>query len=341
MSRISRTFSAFIITAMCSTTALALPRAGEVIVEHDSIKLAGTLAVPADAPRAIIVFATGSGAQDRDETVLGHKPFRAIADSLASHGYASLRLDDRGAGLSSPASGEETTDDFAADISAAIDYVGSIYGADIPVGVLGHSEGGSIALRLGAARKCRFIITLAAPAFKGDSVLIRQARELLENTGMKAQFEASWPEIRERYNMLMMPGKASMLQVQLYARLMRLHPEYAGIPQVQERVRREFAMMTTPWYRAFLRFDPTDCIVALDGTPWLAINGTIDRQVTVDNLDRIKQLCPSARTVALDSINHLMLKGVTGLPAEYDALSGDIDPLVIATIISWLDATTL
>ena len=342
MSLLARTISAIIIAAICSNAALALPRAGEVIVEHDSIKLVGTLAVPADnAPQAVIVFATGSGPQDRDETILGHKPFRAIADSLAAHGYASLRLDDRGAGMSSPASGSETTDDFAADISAAIDYVSGIYGPDTPVGIIGHSEGGSIAMRLGAARKCRFIITLAAPAFKGDSVLIRQARELLENTGMKAQFEASWPEIRERYNTIMMPGNASLLKVQLFARMMRLHPEYAAIPQVQQNVRRELDMMTSPWYRAFLRFDPSDCIAAMEGLPWLAINGSIDRQVTVDNLDRIKMLCPSAHTVALDSINHIMLKGVTGLPAEYDGLSGDIDPAVIDTIITWLNATTL
>lgn len=312
----------------------------EVTVTSGRLTLAGTLSVPDGgfAPRVVVVMATGSGSQDRDETIFGHKPFRAVADSLAAHGYASLRLDDRGVGGSDSGPDGATTDDFAGDILAAVRSVRDKF-PGVPVGVMGHSEGGAIAVKIAARGDCSFIVTLGAPAFRGDSIIMRQAREAFEQSGMGSKFEAMYPELRERYDIAMSGGLQSIVEMQLYTQLMRHHPEYAAVPAVAERVKAEVKAMAAPWYRNFLRYDPKADIEAV-AVPWLALNGALDRQVTPDNLSLIREYNPAVVAMEMPGLNHLMLKCVTGLADEYERIQGDVAPEVTEAIISWLDLQT-
>lgn len=122
------------------------------------------------SPPPVVIFVTGSGAQDRDETIFEHKPFAVIADHLARHGIASLRYDDRGTGASTGRFEGATTADFAQDAEAGIEYLRAHEGFD-KVGILGHSEGGSVAFMLGRKGVADFIIALAAPGVAGEEIL--------------------------------------------------------------------------------------------------------------------------------------------------------------------------
>ena len=159
------------------------PYATEEVTFHNvsgGASLAGTLTYPADwdgvTAVPVVLMVTGSGQQNRDEEVFGHKPFLVIADHLARHGIASLRYDDRGYGASTGDAAVATTADFAADAAAGVDYLRS-RGLFSTVGIIGHSEGGTIAFMLGQQGKADFIISMAGMAVRGDSVLLEQNRQ--------------------------------------------------------------------------------------------------------------------------------------------------------------------
>ena len=152
----------------------------------DKATLVGTLSYPTDYKKGktpVVLMVTGSGQENRDEEVFGHKPFLVIADYLARHGVASLRYDDRGFGKSTGGDVKHaTTADFARDAASGIEFLRTLkyFGK---VGVLGHSEGGSIAFMLGAKGKVDFVISMAGIGVRGDTALTAQANRLLELSG--------------------------------------------------------------------------------------------------------------------------------------------------------------
>ena len=152
----------------------------------DKATLAGTLSYPTDYKKGktpVVLMVTGSGQENRDEEVFGHKPFLVIADYLARHGVASLRYDDRGFGKSTGGDVKHaTTDDFARDAASGIEFLRTLK-CFSKVGVLGHSEGGSIAFMLGAKGKVDFVISMAGIGVRGDTALTAQANRLLELSG--------------------------------------------------------------------------------------------------------------------------------------------------------------
>ena len=157
--------------------------------EQAGATLAGTLTQP-KGTTTVLLMVTGSGQQNRDEELFGHKPFAVIADRLARQGIATLRYDDRGTGLSKGGEVKNaTTKDFADDALAGIEWLRKS-GRFEKVGILGHSEGGVIAFMLGAQRKADFIISLAGPAVKGDSLLLEQNKALLGDAAKNLTLEA-------------------------------------------------------------------------------------------------------------------------------------------------------
>lgn len=295
--------------------------------------LAGTLTMPDGIPKAALVLATGSGQQDRDETVFGHKPFKAIADRLGAEGYAVLRLDDRGVGGSVGNVADATTANFASDIGRAVEWADSLLG-DIPVGVLGHSEGGQIALRVAASHpECRFIVTLAAPAWRGDSLIMAQCRALAVGALGRWDGEASQRAILDA---VASPMAAMAVRPIVIAEIARTMGNAASMPGIQEYMMKQADLVLTPWYREFIRFDPEPLIRAVE-VPWLALNGDKDTQVPAACLATIAELCPGAVTVELPSHNHLFQRCSTGLPTEYEQITEDISPLTLDTIVGWLD----
>ena len=159
--------------------------------ERDSATLAGTLSVPAGA-KTVLIMVSGSGQQNRDEELMGHKPFAVIADYLARHGIATLRYDDRATGQSVGGDvANATSEDFARDAAAAINFLRKD-GRFKQVGVIGHSEGGLIAFMLSAQKKVDFIVSLAGPGVSGDSILLKQMQ-----MGGPAGQELTMEQVRE------------------------------------------------------------------------------------------------------------------------------------------------
>lgn len=321
----------FALAANCSETEISLknPKA--------DINLGGTLTMPdsSDVPSALIVLATGSGQQTRDEEVFGHPLFKDIADYLGRRGYATIRLDDRGIGSSEGDFAGSTTDDFVTDIATAVEYAASSFHG-VAVGVLGHSEGGIIAARLGAHDdNCSFIITLGAPAWPGDSIIMSQARALAEGT------LGSWPKDKESLQRSLLDLCKSSLPAPLarpifIARLGADLSVTAAIPAVQQQLTASADAMLSDWYREFLRYDPADDIAAVK-VPWLALNGTLDTQVLPANLSTIHELNPGADIVLLDHHNHLFQHCSTGLVTEYPSITESISEEALQQIADWLD----
>ena len=332
-----------IITAIAAVCALFPTKAQtavdsiDIAIQAPGATLAATVTMPGhEKPQAAAVLISGSGAQDRDETIIGHKPFRAIARHLAENGYAVLRYDDRGAGQSSPLRGTETTDSFASDAAAALAVLDSICGHTIPIGYIGHSEGATIAIRNSTDPRCRFIITLGTPAMPGDSIILTQTRALLRGMGAETQWDTLEPELRRRYDLLKSDLPAVLLKSSLYADIVKSQPLVAEMPEIRKKAMAEIDAMCSPWYRAMLRYNPAADIRSVS-IPWLAVGGTLDTQVVPENQEIITRLNPRATTVTLSGINHLMLRATTGLPTEYPTLAGDIDPAVLGTITRFLN----
>lgn len=303
--------------------------------ERAGLTLAGTVTIPESAPRAAIVMATGSGPQNRDEEVFGHRPFRAIAEYLSDHGYLVLRMDDRGVGESE--GGEDayitcTTADFAGDITAGLQWLDSCY-TGVPKGVMGHSEGGAIALM--CAPECDFIVTLAGPAWSGDSIVMSQCR------AAAVALTGRWDgESMQRRLLDVVKGNLPDFQARiiLTSILNEAYGEMAAMPMVQERVGKQVDVLLAPWYRAFVRYNPSADAAAVK-VPWLALNGEKDTQVLPGNLDTFRELNPAVTTVLLPDHNHLFQHCVTGLTSEYVTIGEDFSAEALEAILKWLDST--
>lgn len=306
----------------------------EVMVCNKSagIELAGTLALPDSGPHALLVMATGSGQQTRDEEIFGHKIFKDIADFLAKRGYATLRLDDRGAGDSGGVFANATTDDFAGDIASAIEAMRSDY-PTVPCGVLGHSEGGSIAIKLASAGMCDFIVTLAAPAWKGDSIIMSQARAIANAQTGRWDKESLQRSLLDIAQSEMPAGLARPIFISTLAKDLG---EAAKLPQVQQQLAASADLMLSDWYRQLLRYDPAEDIKNIS-VPWLALNGERDTQVLPGNLTTIATLNPKARLILLPGHNHLFQHCSTGLVNEYSTIAESISAETLEAIATWLD----
>ena len=307
-----------------------------VVSSLDSTALRGTLTVPAQGVKAALLFQSGSGIQDRDEEILGHRPFKALAEYLSSEGYAVLRLDDRGYGNEIDATDELTfiNSDFVADATSALSYLRENV-AGVPIGVLGHSEGGTTAMKLAADSLCDFLVTLAAPAWPGDSMIMAQCRVAAVMT------MGSWPgETLQRQILDVAKGNLPKMQKELvlYSLISTAAGESASLPQVQQAIKQQIEILVSPWYVDMLRYDPRETISRIN-VPWLALNGDTDRQVLFGNLATISEFNPKAEPVVMKNHNHLFLETSNGLPYEYASLVGDISDQTLTTILNWLEKT--
>ena len=264
------------------------------------VQLAGTFSLPqGDGPFPAVVLLTGSGAQDRDETIGDYKPFAQIADSLARHGIAVLRCDDRGVGGSSIASGYETTADFAADALALLRALKSYSGVDSTrVGYIGHSEGGLIAI-LNANKGARFIVTLAAPGVKGKDLLMKQNEKVAQVTGAeltedkKEMLEAVFTAVATEESESMLTRRLKLLLAEL--------PLNVRTPDSRRSPRHGTAISCASTPRKALKSIAKDKKVAM-----LALNGEMDAQVDADqNLSAIKAQVPQAQIRRYPTLNHM------------------------------------
>ncbi|WP_269514855.1 alpha/beta hydrolase family protein [Brevundimonas subvibrioides] len=306
--------------------------------EGAGITLAGTLTLPAGSgPFPAVVLLTGSGAQDRDETIFDHKPFAVWADALTRRGIAVLRYDDRGIGGSGGGGPDETTADFATDAGAAIAFLQTRPEIDAArIGLIGHSEGGAIApLAVRNGAPAAFVVMLAGPAVSGAEIITEQAAMIAAASGQTPEQVAALRSVQSRTMAAVVANRNDGPAAAAAASAVLVE---AGIPA--ERARSSTAAMASGWYRYFVAYDPAPALAALT-VPLLAVYGEKDLQVpaTLD-AGALRRLQPSAEIVVLPGLNHLMQTATTGLPGEYGTIEETVSPLALDTVTDWVVKVT-
>ena len=278
---------------------------------EDSASLAGTLTYPVgyNSKRKVpvVIMVTGSGLQNRDEELFEHKPFLVIADFLARNGIASLRYADRGAGLSTGDIENVTTEGFCRDAAAGIAFLRKT-GHFSKIGVLGHSEGGSIAFMLAAQKKCDFIVSMAGPGLRGDSIIVEQTNELLRQQGQ--------------------PATMTVRQMRLTMLLQKTNPwydyfvDFDPAPVIKQ--------IKCP--ALLLNGDKDSQVMAASNIP-------VIRALLSDNE---KHQLPDNQVIKVyPGLNHLFQHCTTGMPAEYGSIEETISEEVLHDIAEWIKNTTI
>lgn len=298
--------------------------------ERDGIDLAGTLTLPeGEGPFDAVVLVSGSGPQNRDEELMGHKPFLVLADALTRAGYAVLRYDDRGVGESGGTQVGATTEDLSYDAQAALAF---LKGKDnmARVGILGHSEGAGIAFLVASrTSQCDFVISLAGPGVRGDQVLLAQQRAILSASGMTpAQLDQVEQANRQIFDRIL----ASTANDEAFRQ---------EILQMVGGDEATAAQLLDPWMYSFIRFSPEEVIRQVR-VPVLAINGTKDLQVIASqNLPAIGKALQQAGNsqvtlLEMEGLNHLGQHCQSGHPQEYAMIEETIAPEILEAILEFL-----
>ncbi|MDX2115537.1 MAG: alpha/beta fold hydrolase [Planctomycetota bacterium] len=313
--------------------------------------LAGTLTIPSTPGRhPAVVLLTGSGPQDRDATLFAHKPFLVIADRLTREGMVVLRVDDRGVGASTLPEGVDggavTSDDLASDARAAFSFLSTQPEVDARrAGLMGHSEGGLLAMLAAREISPAFVVLLAGPGLRGAELMKLQNRALLEAAGVNgAALDAMVDAQARAMDILLRGGTRQELEAAVretaaaQRQLTGLDPDS---PQGQAMLQAQLAMADSAWFRRFVALDPAPLIEALK-MPVLALNGSLDRQVTpAENLAAIRAALERGGnqdiTVReLPGLNHLFQTCRTGAPGEYGSIEETFAPAALDAIVEWL-----
>ncbi|HEY1678004.1 MAG TPA: alpha/beta fold hydrolase [Candidatus Sulfotelmatobacter sp.] len=303
----------------------------------ESVTLAATLTIPeGKGPFPGVLLITGSGPQDRDESLMGHKPFLVLSDYLTRHGIAVLRADDRGTGESTGVFAGATTADFATDAEAGVAYLKTRSEVDPhKIGLIGHSEGGVVAPMVAARNKdIAFIVMMAGTGVPGDQVLEAQGEAISIANGTSPA-EAARKAAREKEILTLIETEKDETKLDN-----ELRDKMAGdIPEGQ--VGAQIKQATSPWFRYFLTYDPATALRKLD-CPVLVINGSLDKQVLPDqNLPAIRKALEQAGNKhfeidELPGLNHLFQTAKTGSPTEYAEIEETMSPVALDKMSSWI-----
>jgi hypothetical protein len=328
----------------------------EVTFENQKagIALAGTLTLPEkDGVFPAVILITGSGPQNRDEELLGHKPFLVLADYLTRNGIAVLRFDDRGIGSSTGDFKTATSADFATDVEAGIAYLLKRKEIDKKnIGLIGHSEGGIIAPMVASKTKdVSFIVLMAGTGIPGDQLLLLQSTLIGRASGVSEEDLQKAQNINKgAYDLVKNSKNTNDLNQRM--------TEYMGgyIDQVlkddptqtlpegvtkEEVVKSQVDALTSPWMQYFIKYDPS-IILEKVKCPVLAINGEKDLQVPPkENLEAIKKALAKGgnkkvTTIELPGLNHLFQECTTGSPDEYAGIEQTMSPSALTAMLEWI-----
>jgi len=316
----------------------------------DNITLAGTLTLPSkDGKFPVVVLITGSGPQNRDEELMGHKPFLILSDYLTRNGIGVLRYDDRGTNASTGNFGTATTFDFATDVESAVSFLKTRKEIDRNnIGLIGHSEGGIIAPIVAVQDKdIRFIVLMAGTGISGDKLLLLQQKSIGSASNLKEDVLSESAEInRGLYDIVLQSTKIDTLKKQVsdYLKTAVANSKNKEIPKgmtVDDIIKQQVAVITSPWMISFIKYDPS-IILEKVKCPVLAINGDKDLQVSSKvNLPAIEKALKkggdkNVSIVELPGLNHLFQECTTGLPKEYSEIAQTISPVALKTISDWI-----
>ena len=301
-----------------------------------NIKLAGTLTTPEKGSDfTAVVLVSGSGAQNRNSELLGHKPFHVIADFLTRQGIAVLRYDDRGIEKSEGNYVTSNIPDFADDVAAAIDYLKTRKEINSQkIGIIGHSEGGMVAVMLASENIPSFIVSLAGPGITGREVMRTQREALYRLSNVPETFI-------NQHNELFSKIEEVVIDPDFKRELFKdkLKPLIAGTPlERQEEIL--LNQISSPEMISLLKYDPAAYFNNIK-CPVLALNGNKDIQIISGiNLEGFEQITTNGNTKVTikeyPRLNHLFQTCTTGLPVEYGDIEETISPKVLNDIAGWI-----
>jgi len=311
--------------------------------EATGVTLSGTLTLPKGArPFAAAILISGSGPQDRDESLFGHRPFAVLADHLSRHGIAVLRYDDRGIAKSTGKFAGATSLDFAGDARAAVTYLTGRNDINPrAIGLIGHSEGGVVApLATIGNESIAYLVLLAAPGTNMSEILVSQRRLMGVMQGISEQkLKDSEPLLAEIYAQI----ASAPTRAKARRRVKKLLTAEALSQFELEKSSRDSVIdhLTRDWLRELLRYDAVATLRKIK-IPLLAINGSLDRQVpATENLAAIERAVrdnPDATVRLLPGLNHLFQTATTGAMGEYPDIPETFAPAALALISDWINA---
>jgi pimeloyl-ACP methyl ester carboxylesterase len=319
---------------------------------EDGVTLAGTLTLPQrEGVFPAVVLVSGSGAQNRDEELMGHKPFLVIADYLTRNGIAVLRFDDRGAAASTGNFAAATGYDFSKDVEAGVKYLKTRREVNRKkIGLVGHSEGGVVAPMVAARSKdVAFIVLLAGTGLRGDQILLMQQDLIAKGYGAGEEDRKQAQAINAAiFSIVLQSTDAEQLKADLAD---YLRQTVKSIPDTEKTkamyddnfIASSVEQMSSPWMQHFIRHDPAPVLEKVR-CPVLALNGEKDVQVPARaNLEAIRAALAKGgnrRVTAkeLPGLNHLFQECTTGSPAEYGTIAQTFSPVALKEMLTWIKA---
>jgi len=318
--------------------------------EKAGIKLAGTLTLPRSGqPFPAVILITGSGPQDRNETVLGHRPFLVLADYLTRQGIAVLRVDDRGVGGSTGNLFESTSEDFAEDVLAGVQYLKSREQINPKqIGLIGHSEGGIVApIAASRSSDIAFIVLMAGTGVTGQKILYLQSDLLLKAAGasdevlalQQASLEQIFKILKDEEDSTIAKKKIREALTDTLGKLSKEEKDSLGVSEAAIEI--QLQMLFSRWFDFFLMYDPKPTLMKVK-CPVLAINGELDLQVPPkENLAAIEKALKAGGNTnytirELPKHNHLFQRAQTGAMSEYAKIEETISPVALEAIAKWI-----
>ena len=313
------------------------------------ITLAGTLTLPKkEGVFPVVVLISGSGPHNRNEELLGHKPFLVLSDYLTRKGFAVLRYDDRGTASSGGDFKTATTPDFATDAEAAVAYLKRRKEIDKKkIGLIGHSEGGIIAPIVASHSKdIAFIVLLAGPGVRGDRLLLMQQAAIARASGVSdADIQKSQTMNKGAFDIVTASVNPQQLKADMTAYVTKISandPDKPSGMSNNDYVSLQVDRILNPWMTYFLAYNPAPELEKVT-CPVLALNGDKDVQVpSKENLAAIKKSYSKSgnknvTVTELPNLNHLFQECTTGLPKEYAAIEQTFSPEALKVIYQWLE----
>ena len=318
------------------------------------IILAGTLTLPKnEGVFPVVILISGSGPQNRDEELLGHKPFLVLSDYLTKNGIAVLRYDDRGTALSKGDFKTATSADFATDVESAITYLKTRKEINKKrIGLMGHSEGGLIAPMVASKSKdVAFIVMLAGTGIQGDQILLLQQR-LIGKASEVSDEDLQKNELlnRKAFDIVNKSNSIEQLNIDLtnfikQSLLDNKNAEKLRGMSEDDFVKLQVKQIANPWMQYFIKYNPAPTLEKVK-CPVLAINGGKDLQVPPkENLEAIKKALAKGgnkkvTTKEFPNLNHLFQECKTGSPDEYATIEQTFSPIALTEIFKWIQTQT-
>jgi len=317
--------------------------------EAAKVTLAGTLTLPKkEGKYPVVVLISGSGPQNRDEELLGHKPFLVLADHLTKKGIGVLRYDDRGTAKSTGDFSLATSADFATDVASAVAYLKTRKEVNAKqIGLAGHSEGGLIAPMVAATNPdVNYIVLLAGTGIQGDKLLKMQGALLEKAAGFSEGYIEASDALRTKvFDLVFKSNNTETLREEIkmvLEKTLETNPDLVLQGMTKEQfITAQITQVSSPWMQYFLKYDP---VVSLEKVrcPVLAINGDKDLQVPAkENIEAIAAALDRAgnknvKTIIFPSLNHLFQECETGTIDEYNKIEQTFAPVALEAISDWI-----